>query len=58
VRQAYVKTMEDPGFVELVNHENLPLDPMPGSEIEKIVDGIGALPANVIRRARELIPPS
>jgi tripartite-type tricarboxylate transporter receptor subunit TctC len=58
IRQAYVKTMHDPGFIELLDRENLPLDPMSGEEIKKMVDGIFTLPPSVIQHARDLIPPS
>ena len=58
VRNAYFRTMRDPRFHEMLKRQNLPLDPIDGEEVRKIVDGIYALPPNVVQRARELIPPS
>ena len=58
VRKAYAETMVDPEFVTAMNRQNYPLDPVYGDEIKKIVDEIYALPPNVIKRAKELIPPS
>jgi tripartite-type tricarboxylate transporter receptor subunit TctC len=58
VRAAYAKTMTDSEFVATMKKANFPLDPVYHDEIEKIVDAIYALPPNVVKRARALIPPS
>jgi tripartite-type tricarboxylate transporter receptor subunit TctC len=58
VRDAYNKTMVDPEFIDAMARQNLTVDPVYGDEVKKIVDEIYALPPNVIKRAKELIPPS
>lgn len=58
IRIAYLQTMTDPRFLQLLRQQNLPVDPLDGAEIKKVVDEIYALPPNVVRRTRELLPPS
>jgi tripartite-type tricarboxylate transporter receptor subunit TctC len=58
IRTAYNKTMVDPEFITAMGRQNLTVDPVYGDAIKKIVDKIYALPPNVIKRAKEMIPPS
>jgi tripartite-type tricarboxylate transporter receptor subunit TctC len=58
VRDAFAKTMSDPGFIEMIKQQQFPVDPIGGSEIAKVVNDVYGLPLSVVQRARELIPPS
>ncbi len=57
IRAAYVQTMKDPEFIELLNKQSLDLDPIGAEELEDIVRRIYALPDAAVDRARELLPP-
>jgi hypothetical protein len=56
IRKAFNQAVADPRFVELCKQQKLPLDPLTGEEVQKIVTGIYAMPETVIRRTRELMP--
>jgi tripartite-type tricarboxylate transporter receptor subunit TctC len=58
IRKAFNQAVADPRFVELCQQQKLPLDPLTGEEVQKIVTGIYAMPETVIRRTRELMPAS
>lgn len=56
IRSAYVLTMKDPEFAELLRKQNLELDPISADELTAIVRGIYAMPELAVARARELLP--
>jgi tripartite-type tricarboxylate transporter receptor subunit TctC len=58
MRRAFDRTTRDPEFVELVKAQNLVLDPAPGEAVQAIVQRLYAMPASVVERARNLLPPS
>jgi tripartite-type tricarboxylate transporter receptor subunit TctC len=57
IRAAYLQTMKDSDFAELLRRQSLDLDPIGSAELEEIVRGIYAIPAIAIERAKELLPP-
>jgi tripartite-type tricarboxylate transporter receptor subunit TctC len=56
IRAAYVATMKDPEFAELLRRQSLDLDPIAAAELTDIVRGIYAMPDAAVERARELLP--
>jgi tripartite-type tricarboxylate transporter receptor subunit TctC len=56
IRAAYVKTMNDPRFIEALKKQNLEYDPIPGADIQRVVAELYALPESVKASARELMP--
>ena len=57
LRAAYMQTMQDPEFIELLKRQSLDLDPIGAAELEGIVRGIYAIPAAAVERAKDLMPP-
>ena len=58
IRQAYMATMADPEFAEVLKKQSLDLDPIRGEDIAEIVSRLYAQPASVVERARDMLPPS
>jgi tripartite-type tricarboxylate transporter receptor subunit TctC len=56
IRAAYVATMKDPEFIEILRKQSLELDPISADELTAIVRGIYAMPEPAVARARELLP--
>src|ERR1700722_19426229 len=56
--RAFDRTMQDPEFIDLMNQQNLVLDPAPGEAVQAIVQRLYQMPQAVIERARMYIPPS
>lgn len=56
IRAAYVATMKDPEFVELMQKQSLDLDPISAAELTAIVNGIYALPKEAVEKARQILP--
>ncbi|MEA2905306.1 MAG: hypothetical protein QOI12_2693 [Alphaproteobacteria bacterium] len=56
IRAAYVATMKDPEFADLLRRQNLDLDPIGADELTGIVRGIYAMPDAAVERARDLLP--
>ena len=56
IRSAYVLTMKDPEFAELLRKQNLELDPISADELTAIVRSIYAMPEFAVTRARDLLP--
>jgi tripartite-type tricarboxylate transporter receptor subunit TctC len=57
IRAAYMQTMQDLEFAELLKRQSLDLDPIGSAELEGIVRGIYAIPAAAVERAKDLMPP-
>ena len=58
IRRAFDRTMRDPEFVDLMQQQNLVLDPASGETVHAIVARLYRMPPAVIERARAYIPPS
>jgi tripartite-type tricarboxylate transporter receptor subunit TctC len=58
IRRAFDRTMRDPEFVDLMQRQNLVLDPASGETVQAIVARLYRMPPAVIERARAYIPPS
>lgn len=58
IREAYLQTMTDPGFVDALKKQSLDIDPIRGEDIANIVSRLYAQPVSVVERAREMLPPS
>jgi tripartite-type tricarboxylate transporter receptor subunit TctC len=56
IRAAYVATMKDPEFAELLRRQSLDLDPIGADELTDVVRGIYAMPEAAVEHARELLP--
>ncbi len=54
-RQGFQATLKDPDFVAEARKGNFELDPVPGEELEKIVNGFFKADAVTINRLRELL---
>jgi len=55
IRTAFMKTMKDPEFLAEAEKTLGLIDPMPGSEMQKIITDVHALPPDVIAKAREAV---
>ena len=55
MRQAFDDTMTDPAFLADAKKIGLPVSPMRGVEIQKLVDEIQATPQPIVDRLRELL---
>jgi tripartite-type tricarboxylate transporter receptor subunit TctC len=58
IRNAFQQTMKDPRFIEILQQQQLDLDPIDGSEIDSIVKNIYSKPQSAVERMRTLMPPS
>ena len=58
MRAAFQKTIADPRFVEILQKQNLALDPLSGEQVEALVRRLYGMPGDVVERAREIVPPS
>jgi tripartite-type tricarboxylate transporter receptor subunit TctC len=56
VRRAYLRSLNDPEFLETVRREGLDIDPIGADELTDIVRGIYVLPPAAVERARDLLP--
>jgi tripartite-type tricarboxylate transporter receptor subunit TctC len=57
IRAAYMQTMKDPEFQEMLKRQSLDLDPIGPQELEEVVRGIYAIPPAAVERAKDLMPP-
>jgi tripartite-type tricarboxylate transporter receptor subunit TctC len=55
LRAAFMETMADPDFLAEANRTLGPIDPVSGTEMQKILMDVYALPPNVIAKAREAV---
>jgi tripartite-type tricarboxylate transporter receptor subunit TctC len=58
MRRAFDRTMQDPEFIDLMKQQSLVLDPATGEDVQAIVQRLYQMPASVIERARQYLPPS
>jgi tripartite-type tricarboxylate transporter receptor subunit TctC len=54
MRQAYDATMKDPAFVADMEKQQLPLNPMTGSEAEQVVGKIMNVPPGIVAKAKAI----
>jgi tripartite-type tricarboxylate transporter receptor subunit TctC len=55
LRKAFLDTMKDPEFKAEMDKARLDVDPIPGAEVEKIINGFFKLPPNVVTRLMEIL---
>lgn len=55
LREAFAKTMQDPGFLDDIKKRKYELDPTTGEELEVIVKGAMTQPAEIIQRLKKLL---
>lgn len=54
LRSAFDATMRDPAFVSEAQKQQLPIYPLTGQQVEKIVTGISLVPSDIVARARKI----
>jgi len=55
IRTAFMKTMQDPAFLAEAEKTLGQIDPLSGTEMQKIITDVHALPADVIAKSREAV---
>ena len=55
LRQAFQATMQDPDFVADIKQRNLTLEPLGGTELQKMVEAVVATPKELVDQARQYI---
>jgi tripartite-type tricarboxylate transporter receptor subunit TctC len=56
LRQAFDATMRDPALLDEVRKSGVDIDPLPGAELQKVVDGTFDIRPDVLAMARKLSP--
>src|SRR5262249_8405794 len=56
LRQAFDQAMRDPALLEEVRRSGVDIDPLPGAELLKVVEGTFVIAPDVLERARKLSP--
>ena len=56
IRAAWTKSLQDPEFIDYVKRQGLDIDPIPGEELTKMVQGIYASPQSAVDQARTVMP--
>ena len=57
LREAFAKTMKDPGFLAEIEKRNYELDPTPGEELEAIVKEVMSQPPQIMERLKKVLAP-
>ena len=55
LREAFMKTMADPAFLDEAKKRNLEVEPSTGEELEKLAKEVMAQPPEVIERVKKLM---
>jgi tripartite-type tricarboxylate transporter receptor subunit TctC len=55
LREAFMKTMDDPEFLAETQKLGLPVNPMPGASVNALVDELYRTPKSVIEQAKQMI---
>jgi tripartite-type tricarboxylate transporter receptor subunit TctC len=55
LREAFVKTMKDPGFLAEIEKRKYELDPTPGENLEAIVKDVMSQPPTIIERLKTVL---
>jgi tripartite-type tricarboxylate transporter receptor subunit TctC len=56
LRQAFTQAMRDPALIEEVGKSGVDIDPLPGAELQRVVDATFVIAPDVLERARKLSP--
>jgi tripartite-type tricarboxylate transporter receptor subunit TctC len=56
IRNAYLMSLKDPEFIEVIERQGLDLDPIGADELAEVVRSIYSLPAAAVEGARDLLP--
>lgn len=57
LRDAFMKTMADPAFLDEARKLRLEIDPLDGEKVQKMVEALYASPADVVERAKAAVKP-
>jgi tripartite-type tricarboxylate transporter receptor subunit TctC len=57
LRDAFVKTMKDPGFLAEIEKRNYELDPTPGEKLEAIVKDVMPQPPAIMEKLKTILAP-
>jgi tripartite-type tricarboxylate transporter receptor subunit TctC len=55
MRKAFDETMANSRFIEQLKKQGMPLDPLSGIEVQKVIADIYSAPPNAVQKARELM---
>jgi tripartite-type tricarboxylate transporter receptor subunit TctC len=55
LRRAFEQTMKDPEFKAEMDKANLPIDPVSGGELEKIINGFFKLDSGLVTKLKEIL---
>ena len=55
LRDAYMKTMKDPGLLDEAKKKNLDITPTPGEELEALAKEVIAQPPEIVERVKKLL---
>jgi tripartite-type tricarboxylate transporter receptor subunit TctC len=56
LRKAFDDTMKDPAFLAEMQKANLEVNPIPGEEVQKLIERLFKTPPAVMERAKQIIP--
>ena len=56
LRHAFTQAMRDPALIDEVGKSGVDIDPLPGVELQRVVDATFAIAPDVLERARKLSP--
>ena len=56
LRQAFTQAMRDPALIDEVGKSGVDIEPLPGAELQRVVDATFAIAPDVLERARKLSP--
>ena len=56
LRQAFTQAMRDPALIEEVGRSGVDIDPLPGAELQRVVEATFVIAPDVLERARKLSP--
>jgi tripartite-type tricarboxylate transporter receptor subunit TctC len=57
LREAFDKTMADPGFLEDAKRLRLDIEPLGGAKVQGLIEKVYATPAAIVARAKEAVKP-
>jgi hypothetical protein len=55
LRRAFMQVLQDPKFLEEASRLNLEIDPLPGEDVEKVVNELSQLPREARERVRQFM---
>jgi hypothetical protein len=57
LRAAFMATMQDKDFLADAQKIRIDVNPLPGEQVQRLVEGLYAMPKTAVARAGELIKP-